>query len=151
MLATLTDAPFDGPAWVFEDKFDGFRMVAVIKDGSVTLYSRNGKIISHSYAEVARALARFKVDAILDSELVALDAHGVSRFQLLQNALSPGLFTSGPRRQRRKTPYPAPARMRCDAGGRRRATAELLQGALVRWSPCVWRTRSRHARRLACA
>ena len=87
MLATLTDAPFDDPAWVFEDKFDGFRMVAVIKGGSVTLYSRNGKIISHSYGEVARALERFKVDAVLDGELVALDAQGVSRFQLLQNSL----------------------------------------------------------------
>ena len=87
MLATLTDAPFDDPAWVFEDKFDGFRMVAVIKDGRVTLYSRNGKMISYSYAEVARALERFKVDAVLDGELVALDPHGVSRFQLLQNAL----------------------------------------------------------------
>ena len=87
MLATLTDAPFDDSAWVFEDKFDGFRMVAVIKDGRVTLYSRNGKMISHSYAEVARALERFKVDAVLDGELVALDPHGVSRFQLLQNAL----------------------------------------------------------------
>ena len=40
MLATLTDAPFNDPDWIFEDKFDGFRMVAVIKDGSVTLYSR---------------------------------------------------------------------------------------------------------------
>jgi bifunctional non-homologous end joining protein LigD len=87
MRATLTDAPFDDPAWVFEDKFDGFRMVAVIKDGRVTLYSRNGKIISHSYAEVTRALERFKVDAVLDGELVALNPHGVSRFQLLQNAL----------------------------------------------------------------
>ena len=87
MLATLTDAPFNDPDWIFEDKYDGFRMVAVIKDGSVTLYTRNGKIISHSYVEVARALERFKVDAVLDGELVALDPHGVSRFQLLQNAL----------------------------------------------------------------
>ena len=87
MLATLTDAPFNDRDWIFEDKYDGFRMVSVIKDGSVTLYSRNGKIISHSYIEVARALERFKVDAVLDGELVALDRHGVSRFQLLQNAL----------------------------------------------------------------
>jgi ATP-dependent DNA ligase len=28
MLATLTDAPFDNPEWVFEDKYDGFRMIA---------------------------------------------------------------------------------------------------------------------------
>ena len=87
MLATLTDAPFDDPGWVFEDKFDGFRMVASIEGRRVTLYSRNGKIVSHSYVEVARALERVKSDVVLDGELVALDQHGVSRFQLLQNAL----------------------------------------------------------------
>jgi ATP-dependent DNA ligase len=37
MLATLTDAPFDGAGWVFEDKYDGFRMVAKIEGGKVTL------------------------------------------------------------------------------------------------------------------
>jgi bifunctional non-homologous end joining protein LigD len=87
MLATLTDAPFDDAGWVFEDKYDGFRMVAEIRNGKVTLYSRNGKIISDSYIEVARALEGVKGDAVVDGELVALDANGVSHFQLLQNAL----------------------------------------------------------------
>jgi bifunctional non-homologous end joining protein LigD len=87
MLATLTDAPFDDAEWIFEDKYDGFRMVAVIENGTVTLYSRNGKIVSHSYVEVAHALKKVKGDTVLDGELVALDEHGVSRFQLLQNAL----------------------------------------------------------------
>jgi bifunctional non-homologous end joining protein LigD len=87
MLATLTDAPFDDPDWVFEDKYDGFRMVASIEGGKVTLYSRNGKMVSENYRDVARALERVKGDAVLDGELVALDAGGVSRFQLLQNAL----------------------------------------------------------------
>jgi bifunctional non-homologous end joining protein LigD len=87
MLATLTDAPFDDPEWVFEDKYDGFRMVTKTEGAKVTLYSRNGKIISHSYIEVARALEGVKGDAVIDGELVALDAKGVSHFQLLQNAL----------------------------------------------------------------
>jgi bifunctional non-homologous end joining protein LigD len=87
MLATLTDAPFDDPDWVFETKWDGFRMIAAIAGGNVTLYSRNGQIISDSYRAVAQALEKVKVDAVLDGELVALDADGVSRFQLLQNAL----------------------------------------------------------------
>jgi bifunctional non-homologous end joining protein LigD len=87
MLATLADAPFDDPNWVFETKWDGFRMVACIEGGKVTLYSRNGKIISDSYQLVAKALEKVKQDAMIDGELVALDAHGVSRFQLLQNAL----------------------------------------------------------------
>ena len=48
MLATLTDASFEDAGWVFEDKYDGFRMVAEIKGGSVALYSRNGKVINPS-------------------------------------------------------------------------------------------------------
>lgn len=87
MLATLTDAPFDDKGWVFEDKYDGFRMVAKIENGSVTLYSRNGIIISHSYVEVAQALEAVKGDAVIDGELVAIGKDGVSHFQLLQNAL----------------------------------------------------------------
>lgn len=87
MLATLTDAPFDDAGWVFEDKYDGFRMVATIEGGKVTLYSRNGKIISQSYIEVAKALEGTKGDAVIDGELVALDKDGISHFQLLQNAL----------------------------------------------------------------
>src|SRR3954469_8973860 len=86
MLATLTDAPFDDPDWVFEDKYDGFRMIAEIRRGKVALYSRNGKIISRSYIEVAKALEGVKGDAVIDGELVAIGKDGM-HFQLLQNAL----------------------------------------------------------------
>ena len=78
MLATLTDGPFDDPAWIFEDKYDGFRMVAKIESGKVTLYSRNGQVISRNYIEVAQALEGVKGDAVIDGELVALDENGVS-------------------------------------------------------------------------
>src|ERR1700749_2311117 len=87
MLATLTDAPFDDAGWIFEDKYDGFRMIAEIERGKVTLYSRNGKIISRSYIEVAKALEGLEADAVIDGELVAIGKDGVSHFQLLQNAL----------------------------------------------------------------
>src|SRR6185436_3782811 len=87
MLATLTDAPFDDKEWIFEDKYDGFRMVAKIEDGKVTLYSRNGTNVTQNYNDVARALEQVKGDAVIDGELVALDENGVSHFQLLQNAL----------------------------------------------------------------
>ena len=76
MLATLTDAPFDDPGWVFEDKYDGFRMIAEIRRGKVALYSRNGKIISRSYIEVAKALEGVKGDAVIDGELVAIGKDG---------------------------------------------------------------------------
>jgi bifunctional non-homologous end joining protein LigD len=87
MLATLVDAPFDGRDWVFESKWDGFRLVARIEKRSVTLYSRNGLIVSDSYKPIAKALEKVKQNAVLDGELVAFDAKGISRFQLLQNAL----------------------------------------------------------------
>ena len=48
MLATLIDAPFDGRDWVFETKWDGFRLVAKIEKGSLTLYSRSGLSVSDS-------------------------------------------------------------------------------------------------------
>jgi bifunctional non-homologous end joining protein LigD len=85
MLATLTDAPFDDKEWIFEDKYDGFR-IATIEGGRVTLYSRNGKIISDNYIEVAKALEGIKHDAVIDGELVAIGSDGLSHFQLLQNA-----------------------------------------------------------------
>jgi bifunctional non-homologous end joining protein LigD len=87
MLATLIDAPFDDAGWVFEDKYDGFRMIAEIRKGKVALYSRNGKIISRNYIEVAQALEGVAADAVIDGELVAIGKDGVSHFQLLQNAL----------------------------------------------------------------
>jgi bifunctional non-homologous end joining protein LigD len=87
MLATLIDAPFDDKGWVFEDKYDGFRMVAKVEGGKVILYSRNGQIISRNYAEVAKAFEAVKGNAIIDGELVAIGNDGVSHFQLLQNAL----------------------------------------------------------------
>jgi bifunctional non-homologous end joining protein LigD len=87
MLATLIDAPFDDPAWVFETKWDGFRMVARIEKHRVTLYSRSGLIVSDNYQPIAKALEKFCNDMVIDGELVALDEKGISRFQLLQNAL----------------------------------------------------------------
>jgi bifunctional non-homologous end joining protein LigD len=62
-------------------------MIAEIRRGKVALYSRNGKIISRSYIEVAKALEGVKGDAVIDGELVAIGKDGVSHLQLLQNAL----------------------------------------------------------------
>jgi bifunctional non-homologous end joining protein LigD len=87
MLATLVDRPFDDKAWVFETKWDGFRTIAVVKRRKAVLYSRNGQVVTGRYPAVAEALQCIRHDCVLDGELVALDRAGVSRFQLLQNAL----------------------------------------------------------------
>jgi bifunctional non-homologous end joining protein LigD len=86
MLATLTDKPFDDSDWIFETKWDGFRAIAVAKPGHASLYSRNLIDISRKYPTICQALASVTQQAVLDGELVALDEHGRSRFQLLQNA-----------------------------------------------------------------
>jgi bifunctional non-homologous end joining protein LigD len=88
MLATLIDAPFDDKAWVFETKWDGFRLVAQIGRGNVTLYSRNGIDVTRKYSVIVPTLVKIKHSCVLDGELVALDKHGRSRFELLQNALN---------------------------------------------------------------
>lgn len=87
MLATLIEAPLDNPDWVFESKWGRFRMVASIDGGKVALYSRNGEGVTDRYAPIAKALGAIRHDAVIDGELVALDAQGRSRFQLLQNAM----------------------------------------------------------------
>jgi DNA ligase D-like protein (predicted ligase) len=85
MLATLVDAPFTAPGWVFEEKYDGVRIVAVKDRRRVQLVTRNGKDRTSSYPEVARAVAALPAPTlVLDGEVVAFDAAGVSRFQLLQ-------------------------------------------------------------------
>ena len=86
MLATLTDKPFDDPDWMFETKWDGFRAIAVARPGHASLYSRNLLDISRKYPTICEALSTITQEAVLDGELVALDEHGRSRFQLLQNA-----------------------------------------------------------------
>ncbi|HEV7462525.1 MAG TPA: non-homologous end-joining DNA ligase [Methyloceanibacter sp.] len=86
MLATLTDKPFDDPGWVFETKWDGFRAIAVAVPGRASLFSRNLNDISKKYPAICQALSAIEHEAVLDGELVALDADGRSRFQLLQNA-----------------------------------------------------------------
>jgi bifunctional non-homologous end joining protein LigD len=87
MLATLTDKPFDSKEWVYETKWDGFRLIAEVKRGSVRLFSRNGIELTARYPAIAQALRPIVEPCVIDGELVALDTKGRSHFQLLQNAL----------------------------------------------------------------
>jgi DNA ligase D-like protein (predicted ligase) len=85
MLATLVDAPFHTPGWVWEEKYDGIRLIA-LKDGRrVRLLTRNDKDRTADFPEVAAAVAALGADTlVLDGEVVVFDARGVSRFALLQ-------------------------------------------------------------------
>ena len=85
MKALSVDAVPEG-RWRLEVKLDGYRAVAVLNDGEVELWSRNHKSLTADYPEIVAALERQVrcANAVIDGEIVALDAAGRSRFQLLQ-------------------------------------------------------------------
>ncbi len=88
MLATLVDEPFSDPEWVFETKWDGFRSVCFIDRGQARFVSRNQIEMTPQYPELVNVPKQVNAkQAILDGEIVALDEHGMPRFQLLQNKL----------------------------------------------------------------
>ncbi len=89
MLATLTapDFAFRDEEWVYEVKYDGFRALAGIAAGKVSLQSRNGLDLSERFPRIHRALKKLRVpDCVLDGEIVALDRKGASKFQELQQS-----------------------------------------------------------------
>jgi bifunctional non-homologous end joining protein LigD len=85
MLAESIEKPFDGEEWLFEIKWDGYRAVAFIADGKVRLVSRNQNDLTARYPELKDMahLINAKM-AILDGEVVALDADGKASFSLMQ-------------------------------------------------------------------
>jgi bifunctional non-homologous end joining protein LigD len=93
MLATLVDEPFHRPGWVYEEKYDGYRILAYKEGKTVTLLSRNAKDRTHSFSAVAAAIATLPSRALLlDGEVVAFDDKLVSRFQLLQQGQVPQVY-----------------------------------------------------------
>ena len=61
MLATLIKEPFDHPDWVFEVKWDGYRAIAQIRDGNVSLYSRNLIPMNQRFFPVVEALKELPI------------------------------------------------------------------------------------------
>jgi len=89
MLATLVARPFDKPGWVYEEKYDGYRILAYKQGDQVTLLSRNAKDRTDTFSSVAEDVASLPARTLLlDGEVVAFDRRGVSRFQRLQNLKS---------------------------------------------------------------
>jgi bifunctional non-homologous end joining protein LigD len=85
MLATLVAEPFHKRGWVFEEKYDGDRLLAYKDRDRVRLLSRNGKVRTRRFPQIAAAIASLHPQTlILDGEVVVFDNKGVSRFQLLQ-------------------------------------------------------------------
>jgi bifunctional non-homologous end joining protein LigD len=86
MTATLSSRPFSDPAWLFEVKWDGYRVEAVVKGGKARLWTRNRSDAGRYFADLAAAPADWidAQEAIVDGEVVALDEAGRPSFSLLQ-------------------------------------------------------------------
>ncbi len=85
MLATRTLEAFNHPDWLFELKWDGYRVMAHLMTDKVRLHSRNGSSYDKRFAEIRLALEELGHESILDGEVVLLDKQGKPMFQGLQN------------------------------------------------------------------
>ncbi len=90
-LATLVKEPPNGDEWFHELKFDGYRMICHIDHGKARFWSRNGKDWTDKFLNLAQTLKTFPATtAILDGEVVVVDAAGRSSFQRLQQSMGRG-------------------------------------------------------------
>jgi bifunctional non-homologous end joining protein LigD len=86
MLATLTDGAFDDDGWLFEVKWDGYRVEAVISDGKARIWTRNRVDAATYFPDLAgRADWIDASQAIVDGEVVAFDEKGRPSFSRLQD------------------------------------------------------------------
>ena len=91
MFATRVNEPFTRKGWVFEPKYDGWRLLAIRRKGRATLASRRGFDLSSDLPEIVRAVQALPGgDLTVDGELVVLDARGIPSFRLLQERNEPG-------------------------------------------------------------
>ncbi|MGF6928196.1 bifunctional non-homologous end joining protein LigD [Chitinophaga sp. W2I13] len=85
MLATLVDQPPGGEGWLYEVKWDGYRAVALCKNGDVNLISRNNKSFNDKFYPVHQALLQLNKNAVIDGEICVLNEKGIAHFGALQN------------------------------------------------------------------
>ena len=83
MLMHKADRLVSSPDWTYEPKWDGFRVIATVRDGSVRLLSRNGHSFTRMFGPVSDALRGFPASLVLDGEVVAITEEGRPDFEAL--------------------------------------------------------------------
>src|ERR1700674_2955677 len=90
-LTQLVQEAPEGPEWLHEIKFDGYRMHARLDRGAVRLLTRTGVDWTHKYSGIASAVASLPArPASLDGELCGIRPDGTTSFSLIQNASDTG-------------------------------------------------------------
>lgn len=98
MLATLVDEPFDDNEWLFEVKWDGYRAIAFVDEHGVRFVSRNQNDLTYGYPELASLPKHVRArTAVIDGEIVAVDAEGRSSFSLMQQRTGMSVAEGGRR------------------------------------------------------
>jgi bifunctional non-homologous end joining protein LigD len=85
MLAKQTNELINKPDWIYETKFDGYRIISKIHKNKAELFSRNGHSYTANFGSITKELNAINDSIILDGEVVIEDKKGMSNFQLLQN------------------------------------------------------------------
>jgi bifunctional non-homologous end joining protein LigD len=89
MLMHKASRLVSSPDWIYEPKWDGFLVIATVRDGSVRLLSRNGHSFTRVFGAVSDALRSFPASLVLDGEVVAITDEGRPDFEALQQRLRP--------------------------------------------------------------
>ena len=84
MLATLVNEPFDNKGWQYEIKWDGYRALAYVQKGVVEIKSRNKKSFNEKFYPVYEALKKWKINVVVDGEIVVVNEKGIPDFSGLQ-------------------------------------------------------------------
>lgn len=85
MLAEIKSEPFTRAGWIFELKYDGYRLLTAKESGEPRLYYRRGSDSTKTFPDIARALKRLPYEhLVIDGEVVVLDEEARPSFQRLQ-------------------------------------------------------------------
>src|SRR3954469_17117477 len=84
MLATLVEKVSNDPKYLYEVKWDGYRIIAFVRKGKVVLHSRKGLNYNSKYPPLVEALENLPHDAVFDGEVVVLNEKGLPDFDALQ-------------------------------------------------------------------
>jgi bifunctional non-homologous end joining protein LigD len=84
MLATLVNDPVEDEGWVYEMKWDGYRALSYLNDSEVNIFSRNNKSFNLKFYPLFNALKQWKINAVVDGEIVVVNDQGIPDFEKLQ-------------------------------------------------------------------
>jgi bifunctional non-homologous end joining protein LigD len=87
MKATLADKAFSREDWIYEMKFDGYRIIATKNDDDLHLYSRNGNDLTHRFPLVAGELSEINAAYVIDGEVCYMENAEKSNFQKLKHSV----------------------------------------------------------------